>query len=195
MKRSSASTASRARAASPISWRSDYGLTLPRKLQIEFSQIVQEIADKTGKEISSEVIWRPSTTSISSLEEPYAFIDQQTLTDTHASEIRNLTAKLRENGGEVEITGRGNGPIDAFMDAMKKHSGIDLKVVDYREHSVGMGNDADAVAYLEIAVERRPHGVRCRHEPEHRHRQPQGRGLGRQPGEARRGPRHGRRGE
>jgi 2-isopropylmalate synthase len=130
----------------------DHGITLPRKLQIEFSQIVQEIADKTGKEISSEVIWRAFNDEYLSLEEPYAFLDQQTLTDTHASEIRNLTAKLRENGRDVEITGRGNGPIDAFMDAMKKHSGIELKVVDYREHSVGLGNDAAAVAYLETRL-------------------------------------------
>ena len=66
----------------------------------------------------------------------------------NASEVISgdeLTAKLRENGGVVEISGRGNGPIDAFMDAMKKHSGIELKVVDYRERRLrgGISGDED----------------------------------------------------
>jgi 2-isopropylmalate synthase len=130
----------------------DHGLTLPRKLQMEFSQIIQEIADQSGKEISSEMIWQAFNDEYLALEEPYGFLGQQSATDTHASEVRNLTATLRENGKEVKISGRGNGPIDAFMDALKKHSGIELKVIDYREHSVGLGNDAAAVAYLETRL-------------------------------------------
>jgi 2-isopropylmalate synthase len=66
--------------------------------------------------------------------------------------LRNLTASIRDRGKEITITGRGNGPIDAFMDALRKHSGIDLKVVDYREHSVGAGSDANAVAYVEMVM-------------------------------------------
>jgi len=130
----------------------DHGLTLPRKLQMEFSQIIQEIADQSGKEISSEMIWKAFNDEYLSLETPYGFLGQQSSTDTHASEVRNLTATLRENGKEVKVSGQGNGPIDAFMDALKKHSGIELKVIDYREHSVGLGNDAAAVAYLETRL-------------------------------------------
>ncbi|HEY4162476.1 MAG TPA: alpha-isopropylmalate synthase regulatory domain-containing protein, partial [Dongiaceae bacterium] len=130
----------------------DHGITLPRKLQMEFSQIIQEIADQTGKEISSEMIWKAFNDEYLSLENPYGFLGQQSATDTHASEVRNLTATLRENGKEVKISGRGNGPIDAFMDALKKHTGIELKVIDYREHSVGLGSDASAVAYLETRL-------------------------------------------
>jgi 2-isopropylmalate synthase len=75
--------------------------------------------------------------------------------------VRNLTATLQQDGGEVTISGRGNGPIDAFMDALRKHTGIELKVIDYREHSVGLGNDASAVAYLETRLKdgRTVHGV------------------------------------
>jgi 2-isopropylmalate synthase len=130
----------------------DYGLSLPRKLQMEFSQIVQEIADKTGKEISSDVIWRAFNDEYLELNRPYGFLDHQMTTDAHASEIRNVSATLREKGAEVTISGRGNGPIDAFMDALKKHTGVELKVIDYREHSVGLGNDATAVAYLETRL-------------------------------------------
>jgi 2-isopropylmalate synthase len=139
----------------------DYGLSLPRKLQMEFSQIVQEIADRTGKEISSDVIWRAFNDEYLQLDRPYGFVDHQAMTDTHASEVRNLTATLQQDGGEVTISGRGNGPIDAFMDALRKHTGIELKVIDYREHSVGLGNDASAVAYLETRLKdgRTVHGV------------------------------------
>lgn len=130
----------------------DYGLTLPRRLQVEFSQVVQDIADKSGKEITAGQIWQSFNDEYLSLAEPYAFLSHQTLADSHASELRNLTAGIRDRGKEITITGRGNGPIDAFMDALKRHSGIDLKVVDYREHSVGVGNDANAVAYIEMAM-------------------------------------------
>ncbi|WP_374377766.1 2-isopropylmalate synthase [Dongia sp.] len=130
----------------------DYGLSLPRRLQVEFSQAVQDIADKTGKEITATQIWQSFNDEYLSLDQPYAFVGHQTLADSHASELRNLTASIRDKGKEITITGRGNGPIDAFMDAMKKHSGIDLKVVDYREHSVGAGSDANAVSYVEMAM-------------------------------------------
>jgi 2-isopropylmalate synthase len=128
---------------------------------MEFSQIVQEIADRTGKEISSDVIWRAFNDEYLKLDRPYGFVDHQAMTDTHASEVRNLTATLQQDGGEVTISGRGNGPIDAFMDALRKHTGIELKVIDYREHSVGLGNDASAVAYLETRLKdgRTVHGV------------------------------------
>jgi len=130
----------------------DYGLQLPRRLQVEFSQVVQDFADKSGKEITASQIWQAFNDEYLALESPYAFVNHQTLSDAHASEVRNLTGIIRENGKEVTISGRGNGPIDAFMDALKRHSGIDLKVIDYREHSVGAGNDAAAVAYLETKL-------------------------------------------
>ncbi|WP_374651394.1 2-isopropylmalate synthase [Dongia sp.] len=130
----------------------DYGLSLPRRLQVEFSQVVQDAADKTGKEITASQIWQSFNDEYLSLAQPYAFVSHQTLADSHATELRNLSASIRDKGREITITGRGNGPIDAFMDALKKHSGIDLKVVDYREHSVGAGNDANAVAYVEMAT-------------------------------------------
>jgi 2-isopropylmalate synthase len=130
----------------------DYGLQLPRRLQMEFSQVVQDIADRTGKEITAAQIWQAFNDEYLSLETPYTFVNHQTQSDSHASEIRNLTGIIRENGKEVTISGRGNGPIDAFMDALRRHSGIQLKVVDYREHSVGVGNDAAAVSYLETQL-------------------------------------------
>ena len=64
--------------------------------------------------------------------------------------MRDLRATIEEAGRAVEISGRGSGPIDAFVDALGRHAGIDLSVVDYHEHAVGEGADAEAIAYLEL---------------------------------------------
>jgi 2-isopropylmalate synthase len=69
--------------------------------------------------------------------------------DTHASEIRRLTARLRIDAEPREIHGRGNGPIDAFIDALAKDCGIAIQIRNYSEHALGTGADASAVAYVE----------------------------------------------
>ena len=130
----------------------EYNVQMPRNLQIEFSRVVQEISDDTGREQKPEDIWNAFDKEYLSAAEPYAFIDHQTLPDTHASEIRRLTATLRKNGGEVIIEGRGTGPIDAYVDALKRETGKDIKVYSYSEHSVGIGADATAIAFVEAEV-------------------------------------------
>ncbi len=134
----------------------DYGLQLPRRLQMEFSAVVKEIADKTGKEIVPATIWKAFSDEYLTAERPLKFIDHLTHADAHASELRLMTARVKLDGKEVELGGRGNGPIDAFMDALRKGAGIDLKIIDYHEHSVGQGADATAVAYVET---RSPEGA------------------------------------
>ena len=131
----------------------EYNLDLPRRLQIEFSQVIQQIADNTGKEITPEEIWQAFQDTYLSPASPFAFIEHRSLPDTHASELRVLTAKILEQGKEREITGKGNGPIAAFVDAMASHCGVSLKVRDYAEHAVGGGADATAVSYVEVATE------------------------------------------
>ena len=69
--------------------------------------------------------------------------------DTHASEKRLLTAEIEVNGARREIQGVGNGPIAAFVDALRKHCGVEIKVHDYHEHAVSSGADAKAIAYVE----------------------------------------------
>ncbi|RED48650.1 2-isopropylmalate synthase [Aestuariispira insulae] len=127
----------------------DYGIKLPRKLQIEFSGVIQQHSDETGKEITSQQIWDHFNAEYIGNEAPYAFIDHRTVPDTHASEIRAITAKVKRDGEEIEIHGKGNGPIDAYCNALKDEAGVDIKVLDYSEHAVGSGADAAAVAYVE----------------------------------------------
>ncbi|NQV98717.1 MAG: 2-isopropylmalate synthase [Rhodospirillales bacterium] len=128
----------------------DYGVEMPRRLQIEFSRVVQEQADSDGAELSSKDIWAIFDRVYLGQKGRYGFKSYQTIPDTHASEIRNLTATITENGSNVVITGQGTGPIDAFTKAITAHSGVSVRVVDYHEHAVGRGADTKAIAYVEI---------------------------------------------
>ncbi|GIL00001.1 MAG: 2-isopropylmalate synthase [Alphaproteobacteria bacterium] len=127
----------------------DYGIVLPRRLQIEFSQVVQEIADGSGKELTSHDIWQAFERSYLKAAGPFEFVNHRTVPDTHASEQRNLTATVKIDGEVRELHGGGNGPIAAYVDALARETGIEMRVVDYSEHAVGDGADATAIAYVE----------------------------------------------
>ncbi len=129
----------------------DYGLELPRRLQIEFSGTVQEAADGSGKELAAADIWNRFTSEYFDHSGPYRFKGYSTTAVAPNSELRDLLATVEDGGREIDITGRGNGPIDAFIDALGRHAGLELRVVDYHEHAVGEGADAEAIAYLELA--------------------------------------------
>lgn len=139
----------------------DYGVRMPRNLQIEFSTVIQNVADDSGKELSSAMIWESFNATYLENETPYGFIDHRTLPDSHASELRSISAIVRKNGEEIRIDGKGNGPIDAYVDALKAETGIQIAVMDYSEHAIGQGADAAAIAYVEarMADGRRLHGV------------------------------------
>jgi 2-isopropylmalate synthase len=128
--------------------KADYGLDLPRGLQIEFSRVVQEVADRTGKEITSEMIW-------SLFEDTYLgkygikLIDYSLLPEPRAGE-RRIAATVEVDGAERQIEGVGNGPIAAFVDALKRECGVVLTVLDYHEDAVSAGADAQAAAYVQI---------------------------------------------
>lgn len=127
----------------------DYGIRMPRNLQIEFSNVVQGVADETGKEIASQMIWDSFEREFLANETPFKFVDHRTTSDTHASEVRTIMAVVERDGQELSISGRGNGPIDAYVNALKEEAGVELQVTDYSEHAVGEGADATAVAYVE----------------------------------------------
>ena len=134
----------------------DHGLRLPRRLQIEFSRTVQALADTTGKELTSVDIWAAFQSDYLQPTEPFRFIEHRTAPDSHTGGTCKLTATIRESGQERLISGRGNGPIDAFTDALNRHCGLDLRVVDYHEHAIGAGANATAVSYVEIRMDGEP---------------------------------------
>jgi 2-isopropylmalate synthase len=126
----------------------DYGLALPRRLQMEFSKAVQQLADRDGKELTPQAIWECFQTEYLNDRGPLAFIDHRTAPDRNAG--RALEATIRIAGKSLQIEGHGTGPIDAFVDAIRAACGIEFEVVDYHEHAVGTGASATAVAYVEV---------------------------------------------
>ena len=127
--------------------KADYGLDLPRGLQIEFSKVVQEVADRTGKELSSADIW--SLFRDTYLRGGMRLVDYTVLPEPRAGE-RRIAATVALDGTERRIEGVGNGPIAAFVDALRRECGIELTVLDYHEDAVSAGADAQAAAYVQI---------------------------------------------
>jgi 2-isopropylmalate synthase len=128
--------------------KSDHGLDLPRGLQIEFSKRVQEVADRTGKELTSADIWSLFEASYLGCE-GVVLADYNLLPEPGAPHQRRLTATVSVDGAERSLEGVGNGPIAAFVDALRRECGVELIVDDYREHAIGAGADAQATAYVE----------------------------------------------
>ena len=131
----------------------EFGVQMPRALQVEFSGVVQRISDATGAEQTSADIWSAFEKEYLQADTPYGFIDHITRVATNASEVRLMTATMKKDGEEKEIEGQGSGPIDAFVDAMRKETGREIKVFSYSEHSVGIGADATAIAFVEAEVD------------------------------------------
>ncbi|MGF1528388.1 MAG: 2-isopropylmalate synthase [Candidatus Competibacterales bacterium] len=128
-----------------------YRLQMPRGLQIEFSQVIQHLADASGAELTPSQIWQAFDGEYLKANKPYALLDYRAIPDTHASEVRRVTATVAVDGQSRTIEGAGNGIIDAFIDALSRDCGLDLTVLDYAEHATGMGADAMAVAYIKAS--------------------------------------------
>jgi 2-isopropylmalate synthase len=138
----------------------DYGLALPRLLQIEFSQVVQAITDETGKELSSGDIHAAFEREYVALEAPIRYIDHRASHSVGQGTHEELAARLSIDGVETLLTGTGNGPVDAFVHALREGVGADIHVLAYHEHATGSGEDATAVAYVQLrAGSRTVYGV------------------------------------
>jgi 2-isopropylmalate synthase len=129
----------------------EYGLNLPRRLQIEFSQVVQEVTDATGKEVSAEDIWNIFSREYLDDPQPYGYVAHHLVEDSSRDEVE-LGTEIVIGGRRQKLAGRGNGPIDAFISALSQASGEKIALVDYHEHSIGSGADANAVTYIELRV-------------------------------------------
>ncbi|HYG87893.1 MAG TPA: 2-isopropylmalate synthase [Azospirillum sp.] len=128
----------------------EFGLQIPRRLQMEFSKIVQRIADETGKELSPSSIYEAFKAEYLDSDRPLNLIEHATEPRGPNSGPRTMTVVLEKNGVPTTVRGKGTGPIDAFVDALRQGAGIDLHVVDYHEHAVTTGEDAQAAAFVEV---------------------------------------------
>lgn len=130
----------------------DYGIQLPRNLQIEMREIVQAITDEEGKELPSARIHEVFQEEY--VKQPKArlrYIDHTTVPAPGKDrKVRSLEAAIVDNGKEITIEGEGTGPIDGFVDALSTHIGKQISVIDYSEHTLRPGADASAICYMEI---------------------------------------------
>ncbi|MGL4305321.1 MAG: 2-isopropylmalate synthase [Mycobacteriaceae bacterium] len=131
--------------------KSDHGLQLPRRLQIEFSQSVQKITDGEGGEVSPKEMWDVFSEEYLKPIVPLERVRQKVTASEEDGGIDTINAIVKVNGKEAEITGTGNGPLAAFVDAIAT-VGFDVRVLDYSEHAMSAGDDAQAAAYVECAV-------------------------------------------
>jgi 2-isopropylmalate synthase len=122
----------------------EYGLVLPRRLQVEFSSAIQKVTDGTGKEVRAADIWEVFETEYLTPTSPLEYVSH-TLFDEGGKQ--GVKLRVRRFGKEEDSSGLGNGPIDAFMQALK----VPVQVRHYDEHSLGSGADARAVAFVEVA--------------------------------------------
>ena len=127
----------------------EHGIDLPRRLQVEFSKVVQAIADGEGVEVPAERLWSAFEQEYLDGNGRYGFIEHKAKSD-HGDQ--GLTAKIADDGKLKTITGHGNGPVDGFVDAIRKEAGIAFDVADYREHAMGTGANATAIAYVELRL-------------------------------------------
>ena len=141
--------------------KSEHHLDLPRRLQIEFSGVVQKRLDSGGGEISPEALWSEfqdeylpvgrADAAATNIEQWGRFSLRSMRSDSTVDGVDKISVTLTDRDQEVTIEGSGNGPIAAFVSAMSKQD-VDVRVLDYAEHALSAGGDATAAAYVECAV-------------------------------------------
>ncbi|NDA82824.1 MAG: 2-isopropylmalate synthase, partial [Actinobacteria bacterium] len=137
--------------------KSEHQLDLPRRLQIEFSQVIQAKTDSEGGEVLADEMWKifvdeylPAelTTDVA----PWGRFKLLGMSErSEMGKEVELTASITDGGQKREISGSGNGPISAFSDALGK-LGVKLSILDYYEHAMSAGGDAKAASYLECEI-------------------------------------------
>ncbi|OZM73347.1 2-isopropylmalate synthase [Amycolatopsis antarctica] len=132
--------------------KSEHQLDLPRRLQIEFSQIVQRHTDSEGGEVDPSTMWNAFSAEYLEPRVPLELVRQH-VTDTGGGEYE-IEATVKVDGDVHDISGSGNGPIASFFDALAG-VGFDLRLLDYSEHTMSPGDDARAAAYIECAIDDR----------------------------------------
>ncbi|BBY06096.1 2-isopropylmalate synthase [Mycobacterium noviomagense] len=131
--------------------KTDHGLVLPRRLQIEFSQVIQKIADGEGGEVSPKEMWDAFAEEYLAPVRPLERMRQRVIASEVDGGTDRIEAVVKIDGVETEISGAGNGPLAAFVDALS-HVGIHVHVLDYSEHAMSAGEEAQAAAYVEASV-------------------------------------------
>jgi 2-isopropylmalate synthase len=127
----------------------DYGVRLPRRLQIEMSRMVQAISEASGGEVTAEKIWEVFKGEYIDRRSPFAHRGHK---DDSDEEGNRLTATVTKEGVDHLVSGVGSGPIEAFIDGFQREFGIEVRITDYAEHAIGNGADASAICFVEAKI-------------------------------------------
>jgi len=132
----------------------DHGVSLPRRLQINLSEKVQKVADETGKEVMSRDIWKVFEKNYIAVEGQLELINYalSSTEDSSGNTSDQVEITLNDKNNEVNLTGIGGGPIEAFVSAVNNHFSSSISVSDYHQHSVTSGADAKAAAFIELTL-------------------------------------------
>lgn len=132
-----------------VAWvlQQDKGLKLPKRMQADFSRVVQELADSTSRELNAADIWAAFEGHYRlGAEQPFHLLDYN---ESGNAGDRIFVGKIALNGEIRSISGRGNGLLSSVLAALRGELGVDLDVADYNEHAIGEGRDVNAAAYVE----------------------------------------------
>ena len=138
-----------------VAWvmEQDRGLKLPRRLQVDFSRAVQEAADRTGREMTTESIWEIFQSAYHLTgEQRFALVDYEEGGVHRPGESRRFVGRVRMDGQDRVISGRGNGLISGVVAALEESCSLSIEIVDYQEHALRRGSDAQAAAYVECRL-------------------------------------------
>ena len=130
---------------------SEFGCQLPKTMQPEIGQVVQELSDRSGREVEAHEIWRAFQREYLEVDAPLRFLDYAIASDAEDSSRMHGTLTVVVDGAERKLSGTGNGPIDALKDALGQAGLNDFRLTHYSEHALGQGTDSTAIAYIQIA--------------------------------------------
>ncbi|NYT61557.1 2-isopropylmalate synthase [Alcaligenaceae bacterium] len=134
----------------------EHGLVLPRRLQIEFSRAIQRVTDETGAEVTAAQVFDVFSEEYLDRNQPYQLVRHRITGNPQAASGSQfaIEVEIEKNGQVHQLTGKGDGAISAFVDALD----VDVKIMDYHEHAIGTGTNTRAACYVEIRVGDSPTG-------------------------------------
>ena len=128
----------------------EHGLNLPRRLQIEFSRAIKRVTDETGKEVDAKMVFEIFQDEYLKQDKPWTLLEHQ-ITSHPASDEKerfSVVVRMSHNGEEKTLSGKGNGAISAFINAL----GMPIEFMDYSEHAIGSGENTKAASYVELRL-------------------------------------------
>jgi 2-isopropylmalate synthase len=128
----------------------DYGIQMPRLLQVEFSKEVQKVTDASGKELNAAQIKEVFDSTYLNSNSPLAYVDHGLTHQRGNHDVQHIEAGLLLLGQAITVVSDGNGPLDALMRGLQRDYGIDANVMSYNEHALSVGEDSKAITYVQM---------------------------------------------